>query len=233
MPKVCLEPGCGLPHYGRGLCKKHHQRMWKAKVLPPVDRQSDAAFFEKVSFEPMSGCWLWMGGEHTHGYGFFGSDGHGRKEYAHRWSYRQFCGAIPPGMEVRHLCNNTHCVNPDHLALGSHQDNMRDMATAGTQKGQRNGGAILTDAQVMEIARRLRQGETQKALALEYRTSKGAIQAIASGKNWAHLTGGPVTRRKVLPSDPKWKAYQKAAYAAKKGDPVPMQIWRRQYGAIS
>ena len=77
-------------------------------------------------------CWPWTG-RRTDGYGAVGS---GQQfDRAHRVSFRLSGGIIPPGQIVRHLCHNPLCCNPDHLAAGTHADNMHDMAQAGRGAG--------------------------------------------------------------------------------------------------
>jgi hypothetical protein len=74
-------------------------------------------------------CWLWTGALNTSGRGIL------RVNYktvqAHRLSYERYKGSVPPGMCVCHTCDVGNCVNPEHLWLGSHQDNMSDMAKKG------------------------------------------------------------------------------------------------------
>lgn len=76
--------------------------------------------------EPNTGCFLWSGYATSDGYGRFNCAG--RIENAHRVAYREGRGPIPDGMLVRHDCDNTYCVNPDHLRLGSDVDNAADKA---------------------------------------------------------------------------------------------------------
>ena len=87
----------------------------------------------KVTPNPRTGCWTWSGGTDRGGYGKFSLKGQGTS--AHRASYRILVGPIPGGLEVRHKCDNPPCVNPGHLELGTHADNMRDMAERGRGVG--------------------------------------------------------------------------------------------------
>ena len=92
-------------------------------------------FWSKVN--KTEGCWLWTGGK-NYGYGQFWD---GRKpQQAHRISWGIHCGPIPDGLWVLHRCDVPSCVNPAHLFLGTHTDNMRDAATKGRLAiGERNG----------------------------------------------------------------------------------------------
>ena len=96
-------------------------------------------FMKKWTLEPDSGCWLWTGSRRRHGYGrMYSLDRKGLS--AHRVSWELFRGPIPDGLDVLHKCDNPPCVNPDHLFVGTMQDNMDDMVRKGRQaRGSRLG----------------------------------------------------------------------------------------------
>jgi hypothetical protein len=83
--------------------------------------------------EPNTGCLLWLGKVGTDGYGLFKVGG--KRRAAHRVSYEIHKGPIPPGLWVLHRCDTPACVNPEHLFLGTHADNMRDMVAKGRMAG--------------------------------------------------------------------------------------------------
>ena len=79
--------------------------------------------------EPNTGCWLWSNALDNNGYGSI--EVVGRRMGAHRASYMAFIGEIPLDLVVRHKCDMRACVNPSHLILGTHSDNMLDRARRG------------------------------------------------------------------------------------------------------
>lgn len=96
-------------------------------------RSLEERFWEKV--EKTEGCWNWTAAKSTHGYGRIILN---RKlENAHRVSYELLVGAIPEGGHLLHSCDNRRCVNPAHLTVGTHKQNMEDMSAKGRQWQQK------------------------------------------------------------------------------------------------
>ena len=130
-----------------------------------------------------SGCWLWTGAKTGNGYGVIWING----EYvaAHRASYAIHIHSIGNGGQVCHKCDTPLCVNPDHLYLGSHQDNMNDRNRRHRQAhGVRNAGAKLNELQVLRIrASKLKTA----ALADLFKVSKSTICRIKKHKTWGHI----------------------------------------------
>lgn len=136
--------------------------------------------------EPNTGCWLWLGALTIGHYGHVKVGG--RLWVASRLSYTVHVGPVPGGMFVCHRCDTRQCVNPDHLFLGTNQDNMDDMRAKGRGprlRGDVHPRATLTNEQV----RRFR--EIGMAAAVAEAAALGIDRAIVtravSGRSWACL----------------------------------------------
>jgi hypothetical protein len=80
--------------------------------------------------EREDGCWVWNSARNQYGYGVKWDSVYKKTELAHRFAYRQAHGLGLDdinGEVVRHECDNPPCVNPDHLTIGTQQDNLADM----------------------------------------------------------------------------------------------------------
>lgn len=122
-------------------------------------------------------CWLWTGALKA-GYGQW------RNKYAHRVSYEKFKGEIPENQQVCHTCDIPRCVNPEHLFLGTHAENMQDAHRKGRAFQLKSGGR-LTDGQVQKI-RVLAESTTQVELAEMFGTTQPNISSIINRKTWKH-----------------------------------------------
>lgn len=78
-----------------------------------------------------NGCWNWQRQKEKGGYGKFRTAFNSKWYKAHREAYRHFYGSIPSGLHVLHKCDNPSCVNPSHLFLGTHLDNILDRVRKG------------------------------------------------------------------------------------------------------
>jgi hypothetical protein len=158
-------------------------------------------------------CWEWVGPYTRSGYARIRVNN--KDTRVHRVVWQMLKGPIPAGLHVLHSCDNRRCVRIDHLRLGTHQDNMRDMKErkryAGWRKGCRHahpasgdrhgthtkpetvrrgeGVALskLTADKVREIRARRAAGETIVSLGLAFGVTHNAISAICRRATWKHV----------------------------------------------
>lgn len=148
-------------------------------------------FWAKVERTTADACWLWKGKCKRNGYGQICADPEGnvlrgRKLYAHRVAFELAFGPIPTGLHVLHRCDNPRCVNPAHLFLGTHQDNMADMiAKQRHAHGERQPTRKLSKHQVRAI-RWLAHHDPgpQTNLAREFGVSASTVTHILTRQTW-------------------------------------------------
>jgi hypothetical protein len=148
-----------------------------------------------ANVEKTDTCWIWRGTvQHGYGYGIFfraRPTGPRRHMQAHRLSYEFTTGHLPSTKEhVCHHCDNPLCVNPAHLFIGSHQDNMNDCKRKHRSAwGERSGRAKLSTDDVIAIRQRAessRNWDTYRELASQHGVTATHIYAIVKGLFWSH-----------------------------------------------
>lgn len=178
------------------LTEKDKTRFWKKVKI------------SEINFYNNEPCWEWQKGKHVKGYGVFSLN---RKPVrAHRVSWILENGEIDGEMEVCHKCDNTSCVNPKHLFLGTHKENMADMKFKGRQgersecwkglllwvklnpdkvkKGEDKKNSKLTVEEIVEIRRLYKNdGLTQEEISKIYPVSRRHIGKIVKGEVWKHV----------------------------------------------
>lgn len=184
--RICSVDGCRKPAKARGWCNTHYER-WRKNGGPiayaPKSPIGDR-FSEKYEVND-TGCWIWSGSKDERGYGRFGTGGSGVSEGAHRVSYKLYVGPIPKGHIVCHRCDVPSCVNPAHLFLGTHQENMTDRNQKGrAARGIRNGKSKL-DESLVRLIRSSTLSERHLAASLGFH--RGTINAVKSGRTWSHI----------------------------------------------
>ncbi len=154
----------------------------------------EGRFWAKVQkLDEPHGCWIWLGGLNDRGYAIFHAakgDNPRRQYKASAYSWYLYTGRhVPDGLFMCHHCDNPLCVNPQHLFLGTHVDNMQDMVEKDRQtKGEDSHLSKLTEVQVREIRLKYRRGVIgTKQLSELYGVSNSAVKFIVSNQTWKHV----------------------------------------------
>lgn len=166
-------------------------------------RPIEERFAEKYEIDPKTNCWIWTGSLVSGGYGML-------RRYrqdailAHRFSFELHKGPIPAGLIVRHLCNRPSCVNPSHLDLGTHEENMRDLNRSGRARVLSNEDVIeaidlLRSMSLNAVARRFEvdRSTLSRALNNASRGDYGPAVAVAMGDK-AHVVLSQEQRDEII-----------------------------------
>lgn len=181
--RTCVVCGCQFDAYGT-------RRSTTAKFCTRKCRYS---FTRKQCFDrrvdktsSSKGCWLWIGGSNQHGRGMIFNGK--ANESCPRFAWKRVFGEIPNGLNALHKCDNPACVNPDHLFLGDHKANSRDMVEKGRHTfGDRAKQSNLKWDDVRAIRARYKKGVAGSGvyvLAREYGVAPTTIACIVRNKSW-------------------------------------------------
>lgn len=144
--------------------------------------------------EPNSGCQIWLSSSrNSYGHGHMGVDG--KSIMAHRVAWQCHFGPIPDGMLVLHKCDTSGCINPNHLFLGTYQDNADDKVRKGRQasgaklahqraRGEQNGNAKLTADDVRAIRTIV---APQRQIAERFGVTQAIISKIKRNEVWTNV----------------------------------------------
>jgi hypothetical protein len=141
--------------------------------------------------ETESGCLEWQGAKNSKGYGQLFRGG---KTFR---THRVMADAYGTNLMALHICDNPSCCNPDHIYLGSAQDNVDDRDSRGRYvahgcggyrvKGEEHHQAKLTDELVLSIKQKISEGYTNVTLARDFGVAKCTISRIKRGVSWQHV----------------------------------------------
>lgn len=143
----------------------------------------------KYRVDEESGCWVWTKSTAGKGYGQLRIRALGKYgPYAHRLSYIAHVGPIPKGLLVCHKCDNPRCINPEHLFLGTSEQNLQDMKSKDRHLcGARNTESKLSEEQVQLIYELKDRGVSSHLVGKIFKIGQMTAWRIMHGVRWEHL----------------------------------------------
>ena len=134
-------------------------------------------------------CWEWTVAKNNMGYGTVRVKT--KAWLAHRLWFQYVNGPIPEELEVCHSCDNPACVNPFHLWLGTHTENLRDAVEKGRiRTGEAALGAKLRQQEGNEIRRLVGGGLSQSRAGQRFGVAQSTVENIILGRTWKDRFNG-------------------------------------------
>jgi hypothetical protein len=192
----CHVENCYGKVVSKGLCDKHRIRLRRhGNVNSTLKYHFDTVeeyFFSKVKITKTNSCIFWPARKLESGYGMISAKG--KKRLSHRLSYEIHFGKIPKGMVICHRCDQPSCVNPRHLFIGTHKDNVYDCinkkrnVTPPIHTGKNNHHTKLTETKVIEIRKSYASGKINSyELAKKYNVTRQNIMSIVKLETWKNV----------------------------------------------
>lgn len=182
---TCTIDDCEKPQKAHGWCETHYRRYqrrgdpnlaWEQGKYPRASLSD--RFWRRVQKGSPGECWLWIGMGNQDGYGMVVTaivNGKTTATMAHRFAYQELRGPIPEGFELDHLCRVRTCVNPDHLEVVTHAENIRRSANHNASKNRCIRGHELSDANlIVQADGRRNCRECARRASREYAAKKRA-----------------------------------------------------------
>ena len=194
--RTCEEEGCDSKHLARGFCNKHY-RAWRKygdpqyrKITPRglgLQERLQYTGWSEVTGSLETPCWEWKGARNSGGYGKFQL--RGQEWIASRAAYEATYGEIPSGLLVRHKCDNPPCVNPEHLEVGTYQDNRDDQILRNRRhyRPHRARMAKLSWDDVQQARKQRDAGDTLETIARRFGVDRSTIGYVVRGDTWKTL----------------------------------------------
>ena len=164
---------------------KEHSKLLKhiIKTGKYAHMTFEEKFWKLVDVRGPNDCWIYNGKLYSNGYGCFRMNK--IEALSHRISYTITHGIIPIKKIVMHSCDVRNCVNPNHLSVGTHSDNIQDMLGKNRENppmGENNHRCKLKDEEVLEIRKMRKDGVLGKEIAKKYNISEPQVYRIANMK---------------------------------------------------
>jgi len=177
----------GIPKTTAHRLAKQYNLTFQEFIINPLD----IAFWKRVQKRGEDECWEWQSDIDKYGYGVLNGrprEGFRKIKYkAHRMAWEFTNGCIPDGLCVCHSCDNPPCCNPNHLWLGTSQENTADMVKKGRSAHNR-AEEKLTESEVLIIRE---MSGTNDEIAKMFGVSRRAINAVRNYESWRHLSDTP------------------------------------------
>lgn len=143
MITTCRIEGCDKKRKGQSrLCSMHQARLYRTGTTDPQPTMTQRERFES-RINKSGNCWVWTGSVSPQGYGKLGDN------YVHRLAWSFATGQpIAPGLVIDHKCHNRLCVNPKHLQVVSHTENVQNHS--GPPRNNKSGYRGVSWSKVME-----------------------------------------------------------------------------------
>lgn len=174
--------GLSHPVIGKhfGISSSTVQDVLHAKGIYTKKVNTNQSFWSMVDKSNTNGCWNWQGSITKNGYGRLSFKG--RSYSAHRLAYLLVNGQIPESMNVCHKCDNRICVNPDHLFLGTQQENMLDCI----KKGRRN--PKMLDFETVRKIRQMRaDGLKNRQISAELNVKTRIVERVVYSEGYKYV----------------------------------------------
>jgi len=210
MASTCIVTGCNGKYRAKGLCNTHWKINKTYGTPMPLCHCGEPAqtfagnqgasklcndhtllkrFWDNVDIKSDDECWEWQGSKTTAGYGLMWWNN--ELQYCHRLSIEFTGKQIPKRYHACHSCDNPSCVNPNHLFVGTPQDNINDKVFKGRHSfGENHPNARLSDNQVKEIRMLFEDGMWQTDIAKVFGVDSSHISRIVYGLVRRNLTKG-------------------------------------------